>query len=158
MNEKPKMQTTMMTWHAQQVLQLCADHRDEFVAVPDDVAPRTLASLQDKDWIVVNETAGGQMMKLTGRGLIALRTAKVYRHTVPVDELPVPAHVAETTPEKNGHSNGMSESVAVALDCDDCLDCDAARLLERIKTLDPRIARVIEAWGDVYRAERAFKS
>jgi hypothetical protein len=86
--------------------------------------------------------------KLTGRGLIALRTSKIYPQyaaNVKQEELPVEV-VAEVA--------NMPAAVEIDLACDDCLDCYAVQLLERLQKLDPRIKNVIEAWAAAKSAER----
>jgi hypothetical protein len=58
-----------------QLLGLLYDHKNEFVAVPDGANRAMVASLVKREWIEIKREGAISYVRMTGRGLVAYRTA-----------------------------------------------------------------------------------
>jgi hypothetical protein len=139
---------TMMTDKMHALLYYLYQDKEAFRPVPEGTHVVTLKNMQGKDWITTSEDM--KWAKLTGLGLVALRTSKIYPQYAANVQKPEIEQPVEVVAEVAN----MPAAVEIDLECDDCLDCYAVQLLERLQKLDPRIKKVIEAWAAAKSAER----
>ena len=142
---KPKV--TYMTDKMHALLYYLYQDKEAFRPIPDDTHVVTVKNMIGKDWIQTSEDM--KWAKLTGRGLVALRTSKLYPQYANGQE---PVQIDE--PVVVDQAANLPAAIEIDLECDDCMDCYAVQLLERLQNLDPRIKRVIEAWAVAKSAER----
>lgn len=72
-----------ISWHAMQLLELLYGHKNEFVPVPDGANRAMVASLVKREWIEIKREGAISYVRMTGRGLVAYRTAEIKPSSIP---------------------------------------------------------------------------